>query len=415
MISAIVFIEVAALLLSFTYCIKKLSNKEIRHKIILGSLILIYTSVYGYFYYYIPTEIYTILTILMTALIAKFFMNMNNKDCLFYVTITWLIAIILDIVTMNVMNKIFNKNDLLGRIIGTGIVILIYYIISNCKYFVNKISILKKHAAKIDFSYYKLILIVLLYFVLGSLCLKNMEDRFLTASILCIAISIIFIIILYIFQLSQIKSLKESLRILTKNNEFYIERIDEYRIMKHNLIANLSSIKTTANKNTKLLIDDLILRYQSILKMPKSFKDLPSGVNGIIYEKIYNIQDKTLNISIVNKIKNNVIDVMTARDYNTFCEAISVALDNAIEAAEKSDEKLLFLEFTEDKERLTLKIINSFSGTIDIDALGSKNYTSKKTGNGIGLFSILRFNSIKTSTFIKNNKFICIIKATKNE
>ena len=71
------------------------------------------------------------------------------------------------------------------------------------------------------------------------------------------------------------------------------------------------------------------------------------------------------------------------------------------------------LEFTEDDNKLMLKIINSFSGMIDIDELGKKNYTSKKTGNGLGLFSILKYKPIKLNSSIKDNKFICVIRVNK--
>ena len=418
MIKIINFIEAILLLHAFAFCISKFSKKEVNHKIVLFILTLIYSFVYNSFFVSITQEVKAFLSILMTVIICKFFVKLNNKDCVFYTLIIWLTAIIFDILVMNVMNnlkvkELLNIDDTIGKVIGSTLIIIFFYILGNINSVANCVNRIKTFVNKLDFSYYKLVGIIVIYFCLGSYCLSYMNDKAVSAIILVIAFSLLIVILFFMFQQIQINSLKESLKILTKNNEFYIERIDEYRVMKHNLIANLNGVKSTANLKTKKLIDDLIRKYQSMLKMPKNFKNLPSGVNGIIYEKIYNIKDNSLNLKIENRIKNNIIEVLSAKNYNLFCEALGVALDNAIEASEKSKEKLLYLEFTEDEEKIILKIINSFSNIIDLDELGTKNYTSKQHGNGLGLFSILKYKSIKLSNSIKENKFCSIIIVNK--
>ena len=149
--------------------------------------------------------------------------------------------------------------------------------------------------------------------------------------------------------------------------------------------------------------------------MPKDFKKLPSGINGIIFEKIYNIDSKEIKISVSNHIKNNIIEVVSARDYNLFCEALGVGLDNAIEAAKESKEKIIYIDIHDDDEKIILSIVNTFSGVIDLDELGNKNYTSKQKGHGLGLFSIFKFNAIKVSTYIKENKFFYQLKVNKKK
>lgn len=396
---------------SFIYFMHNVTKLEFRYRKLLVVYIIIYCIIYGFLVYFLQPEITTSITFISIIMTYKIFTKISNKDLLFYTIVQWLIGIILDIIVMICVNIIF-KSDF--RIIGSFLMTIAYFIIGSNSKAINFINKMKKRLYDINYFSYLLIAFIIIYFYLGSFCLKYMNNQLVPVMIFFISTTFLVLIVSFIIQISQIKSLKESIKILTRNNEFYIERLDDYRILKHNLIANLNGIKAVTNKKSVSLIDDLILKYKGKLNLPKNFKQLPTGINGIIYEKIYNVIDDTkLNISINNKIKNNIIEVLTARNYNLFCEALSIALDNAIEASEKSKEKLLFLEILEDKENLILKIINSFEGMIDIDKLGTKNYTSKKKGNGLGLFSILSLKTVTITTSIKDNKYFCTIEVKK--
>ena len=400
----------------FIYFMKKASKKEFNKKRKLRYFIIGYCFVYAVLVYILPPEFTSLITFLTVIFAYKLFTKISNKDLIFYTIVQWAIGIVLDILIMSLTNAILKINNLdtkLCRIIGSLFIALTYFVIGKNKYIIDFINNIKKYLYNVNYSIYILAIFLIIYYYLGSFTLKHINNAFIPTMILFICISLLIILMLYIVQQIQIKSLKDNIKLLSRNNEFYIERIDEYRIMKHNLISNLNGIKSISNKKTIKLIDDLILKYKEILKMPKNFKNLPTGINGIIYEKIYNINDSSFNVSINNKIKNNVIEVLNARDYNNFCEALSVSLDNAIEAAKKSKEKILFLEITETENKLMLKVINSFNGVIDIDALGTKNYTSKHNGNGLGLFSILNIRSVKLTTLIKDNKYSCIIAVNK--
>lgn len=400
----------------FLYFGKKLSKKQFLHKRWIFIYILGYSIFYSIFSNFISAELSLLISLLSTTIAYRVFLNIENKDLVFYSIILWIVAITLDITVMNTVNFIVNTWAF-GidncRMIGSIFMATMYFVLGNIRLFIRIVDNIKKFLFGINYSIYILILLLISYFVLGAFCFNYMSNQSIIILILIIAISIIFIIVLFVTLKMQISALKDNIEILTKNNAFYIERIDECRIIKHNLIANLSTLKSTANKKTCLLIDELIKKYNSKLQMPVNIKNLPTGVNGIIYEKIYNNNDKKLSISINNKIDNNIIEVLSARKYSLFCEALQVVLDNAIEASSLSNEKILYIEFMEVNNEIRLKIINTFTGTIDIDALGTKNYTSKKKGNGLGLFSILHNKSVIVTTSIKGNKFNCTLKVKK--
>ncbi len=405
--------------ISMIVAVEAFSDQKIKNIKLLIISIIIYDLLYYYLLKYIPAELNTIVSILYTTILIKILLKLNNKNLLFYMIIIWILGIMVDIGTMlamnftNVTSRITDLNKDFFKSISTIIMITFYFVCAHSKYIKSKILKLKRFTQKINISYYVFIALLIIYFTLGAVCLNEMNNIESIIFILFIAITCFIIFIIFIVQQFQIISLKESVHLLDKNSEFYIKLIDEYRILKHNLIGNLNGVKTVGNKKTKILIDDLIKEYSSILKLPKNFKEIPTGISGLIYEKIYSTNNKELKIKIENKLKHNIIEVLTARKYNLICEALSVTLDNALEATIKSKEKIIYLEFIEDEENIYFKIINTFTGNIDIDKLGTKNYTSKKYGHGLGLFSILIKKDITLATSIKDNKFINVVTVQK--
>lgn len=412
-------IILSLLQISMIVAVQAFSGQKIKNIKLLIISILIYDLLYYYVLKYIPAELNTMVSILYTTALIKILLKLSNKNLLYYMIIIWILGIIVDIGTMLAMNftnatsMVTDLNKDFFKSLSTIIMIAFYFICAYSKCIKAKISKLKNFTQKINISYYVLIALLIIYFTLGAVCLNEMNNIESIIFILFIAITCFIIFIIFIVQQFQIISLKESVHLLDKNNEFYIKLIDEYRILKHNLIGNLNGIKSVGNKKTKILIDDLINEYNSVLKLPKNFKEIPAGISGIIYEKIYSINDVDLKIKIENKLKHNIIEVLTARKYNLICEALSVTLDNALEATVKSKEKIIYLEFIEDEENIYFKIINTFIGNIDLDRLGTKNYTSKKYGHGLGLFSILTKKNITLATSIKDNKFINVVTVKK--
>ena len=200
-------------------------------------------------------------------------------------------------------------------------------------------------------------------------------------------------------------TLKQTNAILIKNNEFYTKLLDNYRILKHNLISQLIGIKSVSNKNTKKLIDDLIKQYNETYNTTQYIKEMPSKVSGIIYEKLYNFKQKDIKLTVDNKIKNDLFNLISPRSYNLLCEALGVLFDNAMEATSETKEKIIYLKFEEKEEEIKITIINTFVGKIDIEKIGSKNYTHKENGHGLGLYSLMGRNKLQIKYHIKNNLF----------
>lgn len=398
--------------ISMIYAISNLSNIKIKRKKLLLFGIILYAFLYKPIILNLPTELSTMVSIIYTSILIKISFKLKIKLLLFYVMVVWIIAILIDIFVMLIASLFSNKNSEIFKYFGTLLISLTFFMCGNTS-FGKQINKLKSFISKVNFSIYGFIIMLIIYFMLGLLCINNIYNMSSILLIIFISFSILIFVINFLFYQFQSFSLKECITNLNKNNNFYINIIDEYRILKHNLISNLNGIKAVSNKKTKLLIEDLIEEYSKIYDLPNNFKKIPVGINGIISEKLYSESNEKLKLKVENNLSHNIIEVLNARKYNAFCEAVNIILDNAFEASKNSKEKVIFLKLYEDSNQIILKVINTFQGNIDIDRLGTKNYTSKKNGHGLGLFSILNKKDIKLKTTIKSNKFISVISVNK--
>ena len=161
-------------------------------------------------------------------------------------------------------------------------------------------------------------------------------------------------------------------------------------------------------------VNEILKEYDSNKYLKSEIPFMPSGLNGFILEKFYAYADKNLKIQIDNNVKGKLLDILGPKNYNLLCEALGVTLDNALESASQTKDKIIFLEFTETEKTVNIKVMNTFKGIIDIEKLGTIEYTSNKlNGHGLGLYSLFNKNTLYITTSIKNNLFRSEIKIDK--
>ena len=360
------------------------------------------------------------LALLFFCFLFQKFFDEDLKKSIIYSIIIWSISLVIDVITMLGMNliEVYGNNAELSeifKILSSIIMVLILFIISQiniCIKFINKFY---EKLDKLKINKFGLISIVILFFVTGLLSFINMDNKYILILGLIFAVALCFLIYYFISLNYQIVTLKETNSILEQSNEASLELISEYRVLKHNLEHNLLGIKTVSNKKTKELIDALIAEYNSKFYIKHDITSMPAGINGFILEKFYKYAEEDLKITVENKIKKKILGLLGPRNYNLFCEALGVTLDNALESTVKSKEKLLYLEFKETKESLMATVANTFTGNIELDKLGTKEYTSRKTGHGLGLYSLFNRKNLFITTSIKNNLFINKIKVKKRK
>ena len=114
-----------------------------------------------------------------------------------------------------------------------------------------------------------------------------------------------------------------------------------------------------------------------------------------------------------NKIKNDPFSKLSPKVFNSISECIGIALDNAIEASEVTDNPIILMDLFEDEENIFIKIGNNFCNSIDIDELGSIYYSTKNRGSGLGLFSIMRNHLVKEKIDIINDFYYIKLQIKK--
>lgn len=268
--------------------------------------------------------------------------------------------------------------------------------------------------SNIEYFDYALIIFCFSICILAVSIFSNLEK--VKTDILLFIIAFLIVIVFIALVKLKISSFenKKFLNTLKENNDFYIKIDDENRIFKHNLMAKLSSIKSVSNKKAISLIDDYVFKTNKNLSYSKKMKNVPYGLNGIIYQKTYPYLEN-INFKLNNKIGFDIFNVLRPRRYNVLIEKLVLCLDNAIEASLNSKSKLVIINLYDDDNSIYIEIKNSFANTIDVDNLGSLNYSTKGKKRGLGLFSMLRDSEALVGVKVVNNYFISTISARKQK
>lgn len=342
---------------------------------------------------------------------------MNLKKLFYYVIMIWFYGMALDLIAMLAIALLhsffeFNIYSYYFECILSCFVCIMLMIISYSKKLTSFTNNFYKKLSNVKFSDISLISFSIFTFLVGLsifINLHNLNINLLLSLLLILVIAIFIILIRY--KINEIEN-TIFLEKLKENNDFYIKVEDENRIFRHNLNAKLIGIKSVSNKEVKVLIDDLMYNNKKNVTFSKNIKDIPYGLNGIIYEKIYPYISN-LNIKIDNNIKYDIFKVLKPRRYNVLVEKMVIAIDNAIEATLKSLPQILIINIDDTDSEIIVQIKNTFSNSIDFDELGIKNYSTKGKKRGLGLFSALRDNEASIDVKVVNDIFICKITAKK--
>ncbi len=386
------------------------AKSKINKKIIL--ILLVGALFYALIKYYNISYITVISYYFITPFLFYAIKPLPLKKFILYSIIIWLYGMILDLLSMIIVVIVTTLFDFdianhfnFATILLSMFVFIMFVFLANIKKVKLFTEYLYKSFLKLKFSNFSLVILSVFIFFVGMLIFINMNHLQVDLLLFLVIILMILIFLLLILYKMNNDEMKKYLKTLKENNEFYIKLDDENRTFRHNLNAKLLSIKSVSNKKAMALIDDLIGQFEKTKKFTKGIKIIPYGLNGIIYQKLHNYMDK-LNIDIQNRIDYDIFEYLTPRRYNVFVEKMVVALDNAIESALKSDKKIISIDLYDEDGKIFIEVKNSFNESINVDELGTKNYSTKGKRRGIGLFSIIRSNEAKVSFEIVNDLFI---------
>lgn len=302
---------------------------------------------------------------------------------------------------------------------------LLIFSICNCLmvYLLSKIKVLNKSIQKLNLIIsknqkdwvYIIIIIILLSFliVFNKNNLGSGINYYINAGMVIFIIASFVYVIYNKFQMQAIEDkYNESMEYVLR----YEKIINEQGKKNHEYNNQLMVIKGYINKPERLseYLDEVIGEHKTGQNYTvKQLGFLPDGgVKGLLYHKLSKMEDNNIKyyLYVDQNLKDKDIESFDLKTYRDLTKLLGVFLDNAIDAALKSEEKEIEVELKDKDDCLLLTISNTYDKNTDINKVGKSGFTTKGVGHGFGLSivkDIAKTNSeIETFSSKESDKFI---------
>jgi len=409
-------------------CYKLLNNEKLKFKFWYLLVILPCAMATFLTNYYIDSSIKMFITLLSLFVELKLISKENTYTVIFkllmvYMTLLFcdfLISIVFLFFPINSVTDVGNITFI--RCLNTllvSILLLIIYLSKRVRRTVNKI---------LDFiiSRTSIFLLILLFFLFTILIILTYLSS-IKFNIMIFAITLIVLIsfsvlcFFAIYQYFKNKSVEKEQHALLNLMSEYERVLEKDRINRHEMVNNLIILKSTkdkASKDYEDLLDEIIKDYQ--IKKSEFYSkiyNLPSGIKGIIYYKLGNINTKNINIELLtNKKAKKAFENLNSKINFKVCKLTGILVDNAIEATVLTDNKYILLDLYLDNNDIVVYIENSYLHSIDINTIYEKGVSTKGDNRGYGLYiankMIKESNGIlELNQYINDlNNFVTVLK-----
>lgn len=335
-----------------------------------------------------------VITLPVYSLCIKEIFDLRIGKSIIYFLITVFYLLIGEIITGVVFSVLkyeyqFTSNYILGRSFGNVAVIIFA---TPFLYFKHLTKLVVNIANKINFDSKKsrigIIFFVVVVSALGYKSASKVQDLVSIIMNVITYISIILVIYLLYKEQQKSKEIEENYNALFTYLEKYEKEIVEKRKIIHDYKNQLIVINGYIDDKVKLkeYISEIIKEQKSVIdnKMVRNIDKLPSGLKGLVYYKLANLDNKILvDLSVSGEIKKfNNIEPKKSKD---ILKIIGVLLDNAIEAVENADEKYIELNFDIKNNKLKFELLNSYKGNVTIKNVLTAGFSTKGNNRGYGI------------------------------
>lgn len=211
--------------------------------------------------------------------------------------------------------------------------------------------------------------------------------------------------------LMEINERYNRLEIYSQFNESLVEQL---RKQKHEFKNNLVTIRAMADSEhlvnyiNSLIKDNTEMDITYISKF-KSIDD--DGLKGLLAYKVLKMKEKNINVSIhiENSIEKFNLNKLKSDDSKDLYNIMGIIIDNAVEAAEITEDKLIVIQAYAEKNKANFVISNTFNGSVDFNKIFTHGYSTKGSKRGYGLAilhdTVKRNKRIDLNTEIEDNIF----------
>lgn len=404
------------------YITKVLTNskrKLINYKSVIGTVLLTVITFIMYNVNYSVES--TIIRSLLIIMVLRYIL----EESLFKIIIAYIFLILIttisDLITYTIIKQFFSivimRDSWYGMLITNASVAIIVILIIKIKYiskFVSKfIEKLNKNNILKPIIFMGLSFIVILN-ILFNITQNQQNTHIYILDILIITIFLILVTIL-VLDNDKYNQLLTQYDILLKYSADFEDAIDEIELNNHEYKNQLAILRSHVESNDKKQALKIIKEMSNeSLQINSKFlvelKHIPKGgIKGLIYYKVMIAEQKNINISInVSPNSQKLIRLLNDEEVKVLCKLIGVYLDNAIEAAENTEKKLVSIEIYPLNNKLNLVFSNSIEGVkLNLDEINKKGISTKGEGRGKGLYLVNKLIS-------KNNWLICKSKIINN-
>lgn len=393
----------------------KLKNFIIYLIIFLPLLLVIYIFFSG-----ISKLILNIILVIISLYFSLFKKDISNS--VYYAIIYQMLVFISEIILSVLILFIFKLNGSeysnvpFSLLIPSILNCLLVYLLSKIKFISKNIRklnhIIKKNNK--DWIYIILIMILMVLFIFFNRYKMNNSTEYFVNTAMAIFVVVSFVYVIYNkFQRQAMEDkYNESMEYVLR----YEKIINEQGKKNHEYNNQLMVIKGYINKPERLseYLDEVIGEHKTGQNYTvKQLGFLPDGgVKGLLYHKLSKMEDNNIKyyLYVDQNLKDKDIESFDLKTYRDLTKLLGVFLDNAIDAALKSEEKEIEVELKDKDDCLLLTISNTYDKNTDINKVGKSGFTTKGVGHGFGLSivkDIAKTNSeIETFSSKESDKFI---------
>ena len=393
----------------------KLKNFIIYLIMFLPLLLIVYLYFTG-----ITKLILNIILVIISLYISLFKKDISNS--VYYAVVYEMLAFISEVFISVIFVSVFKINITSYEKFQFSLLI---FSICNCLmvYVLSKIKFLNKNIQKLNLIISKnhkdWIYIIIIIFLMSLLMVFNKNNLEYSKDYYINVVMVLFVVFSLIYVIYN-KFQRQAMEDKYNESMEYVLRyekiINEQGKKNHEYNNQLMVIKGYVNNPERLTeyLEEVIGDHRTGQNYTvKQLGFLPDGgVKGLLYHKLSKMEDNNIKyyLYVDQNIKDKDIESFDLKTYRDLTKLLGVFLDNAIDAALKSEEKEIEVELKDKNDCLLLTISNTYDKNIDINKVGKSGFTTKGVGHGFGLSivkDIARTNSeIETFSSKESDKFI---------
>lgn len=374
----------------------------------------------------LPVPYYRLVYIISTIVVFKIFSGKGWEKCIFAEVVNMMSIILTELIFSKILfsfyssidsyvNGIYDKNYLKwlqGIILFVRVFAYIIIRLVNYKILIND-DLSKKNKKTICFISIISIIIIYTNYIQMILYIDDFQYFALLFDVFSLVLYFI-LTIRYILRITSLEDQNHKIQNLETYNKTLSIMYDDIRGFRHDYSNFVQALNGYAVSNDIIGVSNMT---KSVLSECQNIQKLsvlnPNIINNpalysIITNKYYQAKEQNIEFNIDVKVDLNTINF----PIYDLCRIIGILLDNAIEAASKSDNlKVINLVFENEEQRKRTLIIveNSFiNKEVNLDKIFEKGYSSKidSKNHGLGLWTVRKiiknYNNVNLYTTKEN-------------